>query len=74
MKKDEKETDLAEGSRYNCPTFHISRGAFAYSMWNALTKTVESMHTPIDRNTDKRTKDLALSDQGALLDAHARCR
>ncbi|MDM5452726.1 MULTISPECIES: LytR family transcriptional regulator [Peribacillus] len=43
--------------------FILAGGAFAYSMWNALTKTVESMHTPIDRNTDKRTKDLALSDQ-----------
>ncbi|MFE3976136.1 MULTISPECIES: LytR family transcriptional regulator [unclassified Peribacillus] len=43
--------------------FILAGGALAYSMWNALTKTVESMHTPIDRNTDKRTKDLALSDQ-----------
>ena len=43
--------------------FILAGGAFAYSIWNALTKTVESMHTPIDRNTDKRTKDLALSDQ-----------
>ncbi|MDW7613437.1 LytR family transcriptional regulator [Peribacillus simplex] len=43
--------------------FILAGGAFAYSLWNALTKTVESMHTPIDRNTDKRTKDLALSDQ-----------
>ncbi|MGE1162164.1 LytR family transcriptional regulator [Peribacillus simplex] len=43
--------------------FILSGGAFAYSLWNALTKTVDSMHTPIDRNTDKRTKDLALSDQ-----------
>ncbi|MDF9760436.1 LCP family protein required for cell wall assembly [Peribacillus simplex] len=43
--------------------FILAGGAFAYSVWNALTKTVDSMHTPIDRNTDKRTKDLALSDQ-----------
>ncbi|RRN69940.1 LytR family transcriptional regulator [Peribacillus simplex] len=43
--------------------FILAGGAFAYSVWNSLTKTVESMHTPIDRNTDKRTKDLALSDQ-----------
>ncbi|MFP3510731.1 LytR family transcriptional regulator [Peribacillus sp. SIMBA_075] len=43
--------------------FILAGGAFAYSLWNALTKTVDSMHTPIDRNTDKRTKDLALSDQ-----------
>ncbi|AMM93987.1 LytR family transcriptional regulator [Peribacillus simplex] len=43
--------------------FILAGGAFAYSIWNALTKTVDSMHTPIDRNTDKRTKDLALSDQ-----------
>ncbi|MFE4425918.1 LytR family transcriptional regulator [Peribacillus butanolivorans] len=41
----------------------LGGGAFAYSVWNALTKTVDTMHTPIDRNTDKRTKDLALSDQ-----------
>ena len=43
--------------------FILAGGAFAYSLWNALTKTVDSMHTPIDRNTDKRTKDLELSDQ-----------
>ncbi|MGE7182782.1 LytR family transcriptional regulator [Peribacillus sp. NPDC006672] len=43
--------------------FILAGGAFAYSVWNALTKTVDSMHTPIDRDTDKRTKDLALSDQ-----------
>ncbi|MBO0996458.1 LytR family transcriptional regulator [Bacillus sp. SD075] len=41
----------------------LAGGAFAYSVWNSLTKTVDTMHTPIDRTTDKRTKDLALSDQ-----------
>ncbi|KON70179.1 trascriptional regulator [Peribacillus butanolivorans] len=41
----------------------LGGGAFAFSVWNSLTKTVDTMHTPIDRNTDKRTKDLALSDQ-----------
>lgn len=63
MKKEEKETDMAEGSWDNCPTFILAGGAFAYSVWNSLTKTVDTMHTPIDRTTDKRTKDLALSDQ-----------
>lgn len=43
--------------------FILAGGAFAYSVWNSLTKTVDTMHTPIDRTTDKRTKDLALSDQ-----------
>ncbi|MED4694917.1 LytR family transcriptional regulator [Peribacillus frigoritolerans] len=43
--------------------FILAGGAFAYSLWNSLTKTVDTMHTPIDRTTDKRTKDLALSDQ-----------
>ncbi|MFD6208789.1 LytR family transcriptional regulator [Peribacillus sp. NPDC060253] len=43
--------------------FILVGGAFAYSVWNSLTKTVDTMHTPIDRTTDKRTKDLALSDQ-----------
>ncbi|MBD8590422.1 LytR family transcriptional regulator [Peribacillus simplex] len=43
--------------------FILAGGAFAYSVWNSLTKTVNTMHTPIDRTTDKRTKDLALSDQ-----------
>ncbi|MFJ7991206.1 LytR family transcriptional regulator [Peribacillus frigoritolerans] len=43
--------------------FILAGGAFAYSIWNSLTKTVDTMHTPIDRTTDKRTKDLALSDQ-----------
>ncbi|WP_260284779.1 polyisoprenyl-teichoic acid--peptidoglycan teichoic acid transferase TagU [Peribacillus aracenensis] len=43
--------------------FVLAGGAFAYSVWNHLTKTVDTMHTPIDRTTDKRTKDLALSDQ-----------
>ncbi|QNK48134.1 LytR family transcriptional regulator [Brevibacterium sp. PAMC23299] len=41
----------------------LAGGAFAYSVWNSLTKTVDTMHTPIDRTTDKRTKDLALSDR-----------
>ncbi|MFJ7306868.1 polyisoprenyl-teichoic acid--peptidoglycan teichoic acid transferase TagU [Peribacillus frigoritolerans] len=43
--------------------FILAGGAFAYSVWNSLTKTVDTMHTPIDRTTEKRTKDLALSDQ-----------
>ncbi|MGG4265249.1 LytR family transcriptional regulator [Peribacillus simplex] len=43
--------------------FILAGGAFAYSVWNDLNKTVDSMHTPIDRDTDKRTKDLALSNQ-----------
>lgn len=43
--------------------FILAGGAFAYSVWNSLTKTVDTMHSPIDRTTDKRTKDLALSDQ-----------
>ncbi|ULM95673.1 LytR family transcriptional regulator [Peribacillus frigoritolerans] len=43
--------------------FILAGGAFAYSVWNSLTKTVDTMHTPIDRTTDKRTKDLTLSDQ-----------
>lgn len=43
--------------------FILAGGAFAYSVWNSLTKTVDTMHTPIERTTDKRTKDLALSDQ-----------
>ena len=43
--------------------FVLAGGAFAFSVWNSLTKTVETMHTPIDRNTDKRTDKLALSDQ-----------
>lgn len=43
--------------------FILAGGAFAYSVWNSLTNTVDTMHTPIDRTTDKRTKDLALSDQ-----------
>ncbi|MCT4478515.1 LytR family transcriptional regulator [Peribacillus frigoritolerans] len=43
--------------------FILAGGAFAYSVWSSLTKTVDTMHTPIDRTTDKRNKDLALSDQ-----------
>ncbi|MGE7779460.1 LytR family transcriptional regulator [Peribacillus sp. NPDC097264] len=43
--------------------FVLAGGAFAFSVWNSLTKTVETMHTPIDRNTDKRTEKLELSDQ-----------
>ena len=42
--------------------FILAGGAFAFSVWNSLTKTVETMHTPIERETDKRTKELTLSD------------
>ncbi|MFD9627731.1 polyisoprenyl-teichoic acid--peptidoglycan teichoic acid transferase TagU [Peribacillus muralis] len=43
--------------------FILAGGAFAYTVWNSLTNTVDSMHTPIDRKTDKRTKNLALTDR-----------
>lgn len=43
--------------------FVLAGGAFAFSVWNSLTKTVETMHTPIERNTEKRTKALALPEQ-----------
>ncbi|WP_057911630.1 LytR family transcriptional regulator [Peribacillus muralis] len=43
--------------------FILAGGAFAYTVWNSLTNTVDSMHTPIDRKTDKRTKNLALSNR-----------
>ncbi|MFJ7679214.1 LytR family transcriptional regulator [Peribacillus sp. NPDC097198] len=42
--------------------FILAGGTFAFSVWNSLTKTVETMHTPIERSTDKRTKELVLSD------------
>lgn len=43
--------------------FILAGGAFAYSVWHSLNETVETMHTPIDRQTEKRAKTLELSDQ-----------
>ena len=39
----------------------IVGGGFAYSVYHNLSTSVETMHTPIDRESTKRTKDLNLS-------------
>lgn len=38
----------------------ISAGVWAYSIWNSLTDSIETMHTPIDRKTDKREEIISL--------------
>ena len=38
----------------------ISTGVWAYSIWNSLTDSIETMHTPIDRKTDKREESISL--------------
>lgn len=39
----------------------VAGGGYAYSIYHSLTKSVETMHTPIDRKTEKRTENLALT-------------
>ncbi|MGM9923374.1 MAG: LytR family transcriptional regulator [Bacillus sp. (in: firmicutes)] len=41
----------------------MAGGGFAYSVWDSLTDSVDTMHTPLDRQTDKRDKDLSLTKQ-----------
>lgn len=38
----------------------IAAGVWAYSIWNSLTDSIETMHTPIDRKTEKREETISL--------------
>src|SRR4051812_2216555 len=46
--------------------FILAGGAFAYSVWHSLHKSVESMYTKIERNSDKRNSDLELASKDAF--------
>ncbi|MEH6949013.1 LytR family transcriptional regulator [Bacillus sp. JJ634] len=43
--------------------FILAGGAFAYNVWNVLNKSVNSMYTDLDRNSEKRTNELELTKQ-----------
>jgi polyisoprenyl-teichoic acid--peptidoglycan teichoic acid transferase len=41
----------------------VAVGAYAYTVYNSLTKAVDTMHTPIDRDkSEKRQEDVALKE------------
>ena len=41
----------------------LSAGVFAYSVWDSISNTAETMHNPIERETEKRTESLTLEKQ-----------
>lgn len=41
----------------------LSTGAFAYSVWNSISDTADTIHKPIERETEKREETLALEKQ-----------
>lgn len=41
----------------------LSTGAFAYSVWNSISETADTIHKPIERATEKREETLALEKQ-----------
>ncbi|MGN1401825.1 MAG: LCP family protein [Bacillus sp. (in: firmicutes)] len=41
----------------------IGTSAFAYSVWRDFTKTVDTMHLPMERKTEKRTEQLNHTDR-----------
>lgn len=43
--------------------FIILIGVFAFSVWQNLTSSIDKMHTPIDRQTEKREDELALKEK-----------
>ncbi|MGF2618152.1 LytR family transcriptional regulator [Rossellomorea vietnamensis] len=44
----------------------IGGGAYAYSIYHSLNKAVETMHTPSERETSKRTKDVEYSSKDPI--------
>ncbi|MBT2734693.1 LytR family transcriptional regulator [Bacillus sp. ISL-7] len=41
----------------------IGIGVYAYSVYSSLTTAVETMHHPVDRKSDKRTKEVSLQEK-----------
>ena len=41
----------------------IVAGSWMYSIWNSLSTTVETMYTPVERETEKRTDTLTLTEK-----------